>query len=183
MPNAQASPPNSPAPLIERPSGPANSISNPVRGALRSDLGPGYLALGSGKVAGKVLVVDLQARFAKLLIKLDSVTNWRSSQASNLCPWAPLSYSSFLYRPLVTALCQLLLLPTMVLTNMALRHSKSWVKSDRGVTKDNRNLSVVNKAASGEIRMTSLRCCLSLLRLSPAINCPLNLQLQLNDVE
>ena len=40
----------------------------PVRGAWCSDLGPRTSGLGSGKVAGKVLIVDLWARFAKMLI-------------------------------------------------------------------------------------------------------------------
>ena len=72
-----------------------------------------------------------------------------------LSPWAPFSYSSFPYRPLVTALCQLSSLPAdaidkygpLSLENMGLR-----------ATKDNRNLSA-NKAATDEIRMISLRCC------------------------
>ena len=37
---------------------------------------------GSGKVASKVLTVDLQRRVSNLLIKLDSVTGWRPSAAS-----------------------------------------------------------------------------------------------------
>ena len=39
--------------------------------------GPRTLELGSGKVAGKVLIVDHMWRYAKLLILMDSVTNWR----------------------------------------------------------------------------------------------------------
>ena len=65
---------------------------------------------------------------------------------------------------------------------MALCHSKSWVKSDQGVTEDNRNLSVVNTAAYDEMRMSSLPCCLPLTMLNLTFRRPLGLLLQKNDV-
>ena len=48
---------------------------------------------GAGKVAGKVLIVDLHYRFANLLKSLETVTMWRLGQASNLIPGAPFSPS------------------------------------------------------------------------------------------
>ena len=45
---------------------------------------------GSGKVAGKVLILDLSGVSAKLLILLDSVLVWLRARASNCPPGAPL---------------------------------------------------------------------------------------------
>jgi len=47
------------------------------------------LALGSGKVAGKVLIVDQYAGSAKILILLKKVLKWRLGKASNLLSPAP----------------------------------------------------------------------------------------------
>ena len=44
---------------------------------------------GSGKVAGKVLIVDPSHGYAKLLILLNSVSYWFLDRASNLSPGAP----------------------------------------------------------------------------------------------
>ena len=46
---------------------------------------------GSGKVAGKVLILDLSGGPAKLLILLDSVLVWLRSRASDRFSVAPLS--------------------------------------------------------------------------------------------
>ena len=45
---------------------------------------------GSGKVAGKVLILDLSGGPAKLLILLDSVPGWLRARASNRSQAAPL---------------------------------------------------------------------------------------------
>ena len=45
---------------------------------------------GSGKVAGKVLILDLSGGPAKLLILLDSVPGWLRARASNRPLAAPL---------------------------------------------------------------------------------------------
>jgi hypothetical protein len=47
------------------------------------------LALGSGKVAGKVLIVDQYAGPAKILILLETVIEWCLGKASNLLSPAP----------------------------------------------------------------------------------------------
>jgi hypothetical protein len=45
---------------------------------------------GSGKVAGKVLILDLGKGPAKVLILLDSVTVWLRARASNRLSGAPI---------------------------------------------------------------------------------------------
>ncbi|MGA0412559.1 MAG: hypothetical protein ACO3NN_07135 [Candidatus Puniceispirillales bacterium] len=42
--------------------------------------------LGSGKVAGKVLIVDQYAEHAKILILLETVIEWCLGRASNPAP-------------------------------------------------------------------------------------------------
>ena len=51
---------------------------------------------GAGKVAGKLLIVDLSHGYAKLLILLDSVSNWLLDRVSNLSPGAPYPRSKVL---------------------------------------------------------------------------------------
>jgi hypothetical protein len=46
------------------------------RGSRNSVLGPWFSDLGSGKVAGKVLIVDQYAGPAKILILLETVLKW-----------------------------------------------------------------------------------------------------------
>jgi len=57
---------------------------------------------GSGKVAGKVLILDLGKGPAKILILLDSVPVWLRARASNRSPGAPIiSYPLFLRKNIV----------------------------------------------------------------------------------
>ena len=48
--------------------------------------------LGSGKVAGKVLIVDHYNGHAKILILLETVIEWCCVQASNISHAAPFSF-------------------------------------------------------------------------------------------
>jgi hypothetical protein len=59
-------------------------------GSRNSVLGPWFSELGSGKVAGKVLIVDQYAGPAKILILLETVIEWCLGKASNIFSWAPL---------------------------------------------------------------------------------------------
>ena len=45
-------------------------------GSRKSVLGPWFLDLGSGKVAGKVLIVDQYPEHAKVLILMETVLKW-----------------------------------------------------------------------------------------------------------
>ena len=56
------------------------------------------LKLGSGKVAGKFLIVDHMCWSARLVINVNSVTNWRFGVASN--PRSPLQFPTFKVRVL-----------------------------------------------------------------------------------
>jgi hypothetical protein len=49
---------------------------------------------GSGKVAGKVLILDLSGTPAKLLILLDSVLVWLRARASNRSQSTPMTAES-----------------------------------------------------------------------------------------
>ena len=53
---------------------------------------PDFCLTRSGKVAGKVLKLDPRVGPAKLLITLDSVTEWLRSRASNRPLGAPFLY-------------------------------------------------------------------------------------------
>jgi len=53
------------------------------RGSRNSVLGPWFSELGSGKVAGKVLIVDQYAEHANMLILLETVLKWCFKWASN----------------------------------------------------------------------------------------------------
>ena len=85
-------------------------------------------------------------------------------------------------KALAHSLVSLVIVTAMISKTMMQCYSKSWVKSDRGASKDNRNLLVVTKTVSGEIRMTQLGCCLPLYQPMPMLHCPFDLQLQKRDV-
>ena len=55
-------------------------------GSRNSVLGPWFSELGSGKVAGKVLIVDQYAGPANILILLETVIEWCLGKASNPAP-------------------------------------------------------------------------------------------------